>query len=195
MRLNGLTTLATCVGWFVMAQSSGAHADQGFTYAQIACMPATDYVTLSTSFIWDIDPAGYRENGSYVLIDPGTLKRNPFVCRIKGRMVEIAADSKPVAGATERCPSQLGGINLNVSIDGRVVDTLRQVDCEGRRYYFAATVASDFPTPTSTHYAFIDHCITDLQPGRYQGKNITGSASGSMQCFTRLVDQESKGSK
>jgi hypothetical protein len=80
----------------------------------------------------------------------------------------------------------LGGINLNISIDGQVVDTLRQVDCDGRRYDFAMTVDSDFPTPTPAHDVFINHCITDLQPNPYRD-DVLMSASGSMQCITRSV--------
>lgn len=176
--------------------STVARADQGFTYAQISCMAKTDYLTLETRFIEDIDPKGFRSKSDEVEVaGPEWLEKHPFVCTIKGHTIGITADTARIAGPLESCQSQLGGYNVRVDLDGRRVDTLRQVDCDNRRYFFDILVDSDFPTPATTHYIFFEHCIADDHESDYRASepSTVDSFSAEMSCATKSFEPTAPG--
>lgn len=163
-----------------------ASADQGFAYAQIVCLPETDYLSVSTKFIWDVAPNGYRESSSVALINIETLSRRPFACMIKGKHVEVTADQLRISGNNEACRNQLGGINIRIAIDGKRIDTLRQADCHNRRYHFDASIDSDFPSPRTNHHTFFEHCVVDGDSSDYRGNepSTVDLFGGALNCVT-----------
>ena len=147
--------------FLILASNYSAKADQAFPIAQMVCTPEQGYFSVVSRTIWDVDPSfSYRSNR----LNQMSLPINKSVtCRLAGNDIQII-------NRVRRNDCAESNIDLEISVNGKVADTLVGADCSNRKYEVAISTAA-FPPPTSRpgvakterpDRLFIEHCRADM---------------------------------
>jgi hypothetical protein len=170
----------------LLLAASPVRADEAIGVAQLACTPEINYFSISTRYVWNIDPHHFRRSDRFALTSPEDLQRHPFVCRLKGDVIRVEANTRSLSGPSKECETA-AHTNLEITFNGTHLDTLTEVDCFNRRYNVAVTINSYFPAPDPRRQVFVEHCVVDTHSVPPKGELVMAE-EGEFRCETNLFN-------